>query len=129
MRNATTIGLVCDISHHNTCSYNSSKNLSPHPLPQIANKFSTGRMVTMTYLHNECLMLLNSSRRCNCLVIFFVNFFFKFSIWCCLVHVSSLLTYIHYNYNMGGRHRWLYCFSGSPSLTCISLKCDVYVYL
>ena len=53
-------------------------------------------------------MLLNSSRRCNCLVIF--CYIFKFSIWCCLVHVSSLLTYIQYNCNMGGRHRWLLLF-------------------
>ena len=37
-------------------------------------------------------------------------FFFYFSIWCYLIHVSSLLTYIHYNSNMGGRHRWLLIF-------------------
>jgi len=79
-------------------------------------------------------MLLNSSRQCNCLVVviiiiiyLFIYLFFKFSIWCYLVHVSSLLTYIHYNSNMGGQHR--YCFPGSPSLTCISLKFDLYVYL
>jgi len=43
---------------------------------------------------------------------FFVRnrFFFKFSIWCCSVHVSSLLMYSNYNCNMGGRHRWLLLF-------------------
>ena len=40
----------------------------------------------------------------------------------------SLLTYIHYNSNMGAGTDG-YCFSGSPSLTCISLKFDLYVYL
>ena len=72
-------------------------------------------------------MLLNGSRRCNCLVIFYV-IFFKFSIWCYLVHVSSLLTYIHYISNIGGRHRWL-LLSGRPSLTCIILKFDLCLFV
>ena len=39
--------------------------------------------------------------------------FFLFSIWHYLMHVSALLMYIHYNSNMGGRHRMAIAFQAA----------------
>jgi len=59
------------------------------------------------------------------IIIIIINFFilfFKFYLQFYLVHISALiLTWV------AGTDG--YCFSSSPSLTCISLKLDVYVYL
>ena len=44
------------------------------------------------------------------IIIIIYFYLFLFSIWRYLVHISDLLMYIHYNSNMGGRHRWLLLF-------------------
>jgi len=73
-------------------------------------------------------MLLNSSRRCNCLVIFYVIIFFNSPfgvVWSMsLLYKRIFIIIVTWVAGIDG-----YCFSGSPSLTCIGLKFDVYVYL